>query len=111
MKTVFLCGPYNTGNREENIKIAIKAAQNLRDKGYNVFCPHIAIGEYCTDMNDENKAEHKKIMKMCAQWIEICDAFAVIPGWEDSQNCSIEYECACALNKEIIYLTFKEIGI
>ena len=111
MKTVFLCGPYNTGDKVKNIKIAIKAAQYLRDKGYNVFCPHVAIASYCTDMDDNNKTEHALIMGMCLQWVEVCDVFAAIPGCGKSPNCELEYKYALSRGKHVIYLTYEEIGL
>lgn len=111
MKTVFLCGPYTTGNTVNNVKIAIKAAQYLRRKGYNVFCPHVAIAGYCSDMDDGNNEDHKKIMAMCLQWVETCDVFAIIPGWAKSMNCSAEYMIAEIHGKEKIFLTYKQIGV
>ena len=96
---------------KQNILKAKKAAQLLRDKGYNVFCPHFAIAGYCDDWEDENSEHRKKILEMCAQWIEICDVFAVIPGWQKSDGCRFEYAIAEANNKKIISLTYGQIGV
>jgi len=110
MKTVFLSGPYRD-NITRNIKIAKKAAQLLRDKGYNVFCPHFAIAGYCDDWSDKDPEQRKRILSMCAQWIEICDVFAVIPGWQKSDGCRFEYAIAEGYDKEIIFLTYGQIGV
>lgn len=124
MKTIFLCGPYNSpeselrltrecviGVKEYNSKVAIKAAQYLRKAGYNVFCPHVAIAGYCVDMDDSNIKDHYKIMEMCMQWISICDCMATIPGWEKSENCKAEFTRAASLNKMTIHLTYGQIGV
>jgi len=125
MKTVFLSGPYYTGRSEffknktlekaflvkHNIKTAKAAARYLRDKGYNVFCPHLAIAGYCDDWTDNNSEHRTKILKMCAQWIEICEYFAVIPGWQKSDGCRFEYAIAEANDKKIISLTYGQIGV
>jgi hypothetical protein len=125
MKTCFICGPYTTilipcdcialeskFNIKRNIEIAIKAAQYLRRTGYNVFCPHVAIAGYCKDMDEMNNQDDKKLINaMCEQWIQICDCIALIPGWEKSDNCHMEYAIADMNGKEIIHLTYGQIGI
>lgn len=110
MKTVFLSGPYSTGFLTCNISRAIHAARFLRDKGYNVFCPHVAIAGYCDDWT-EDKEHRKLILSMCAQWVEICEVFALIPGWQESDGCWFEYAIAEANDKPIIHLTYGQIGV
>lgn len=140
MKTVFLSGPYLSGECDEkykkkmeilaqgkkspicdkliklriiknNIKIAIKATQYLRKSGFNVFCPHLAIAGYCQDMNENNKQDRKLIIDMNLQWVEKCDIIAFIPGWQKSKGCREEFRYADDLKKKMRYLTNKEIGL
>jgi len=110
MKTIFVCGPYVSGyGIEKNTLRAIAASQYLRNHGYNVFCPHVGIAGYCSDMDDRDKEDHKKIMAMCLQWVEICDMIAIIPGYEKSINCQAEYTLSEVHGKEKIFLTNKQI--
>jgi hypothetical protein len=109
MKTIFLSAPYS-GDVEVNVKLAKHAARSLRDRGYNVFCPHVAIAGYCDDWNDNNKEHRGRILEMCAQWIKICDYFAQVPGWDRSDGCCFEYAVATISNKDIINLTFAQIN-
>ena len=95
---------------ERNIEIAKKTAQYLRKAGYNVFCPHVAIAGYCDDMDDNKKDDRDKILKMCFDWIRICDYIAILPYWEESDGCQKEYKLSKELNKKVIKLTYKQIG-
>ena len=96
---------------KNNIQTAKKAARYLRDHDYNVFCPHTAIAGYCGDWSDDNPEQRHYILKMCEQWIIICDIFAQVPEWEKSDGCCFEYAIAQVHKKEIIYLTYGQIGI
>ena len=108
MKTVFLSGPY-LGNIKKNTETAKKAARYLRNKGYNVFCPHVAIAGYCDDLDESYPENRKLILEMCYQWISICDYFAQLPGWNESDGCCKEYRMAEMCNKKIISLTYGQI--
>jgi hypothetical protein len=135
MKTVFICGPYTTiideykesykrykhnlkvkkiierKCIEENINIAIKAAQYLYDHAYNVFCPHVAIAGYMEDKTDSNPENYRRVLEMCFQWIEKCDFFALLPGWNESAGCKEELSHAIENDKYIMYLTYERIGV
>lgn len=112
MKTVFVCGPYTTGGDiARNIRIAIKAAQYLRDRGYNAFCPHVAIAGYMKDWSDDNPTQRNIIRMMCLQWVSLCDCIAMIPGWEKSEMCRAELAVAATESKIQINLTFGQIGV
>lgn len=106
MNTAFLSGPHIAGDVEKNKETAIYYARKLRDQGYNVFCPHVAIAGYCDDLNDKNPVHRKKIMDMCFQWIDICDIFVLIPGFSGSPGAMKEYDYAVEKEKLIINLHY-----
>lgn len=104
-KKVFLSGPYNgsDGQVKQNILKAISAARKLRNQGFNVFLPHSSL-VYCEDL-EQSEQGRREIILLCKEWIEACDLFAIMPGWQDSNGAREEYNYALSIGKEIIHLT------
>lgn len=104
-KKVYLAGPY-TGTDEEiknNILKACNMAKKLRNQGFNVFLPHSNF-IYCDDLEGTEQGR-REIMLLCKEWIDECDLFALMPGWQKSKGARGEYAHAQVQRKEIIYLT------
>lgn len=86
MKLVFVCGPYNTGDREENIRNATELSKELWTLGYAVVCPHL---------NSQGFDDEGDFNTDCFNWgyLEIlsrCDIVWAMEGWTKSPGASTE---------------------
>lgn len=107
MKTCYLAGPYTADTTEKEIQNklkALKGAKFLMNQGYCVFSPH-------WNFVFAEEQEKEKIMKMCIEFVKLCEVFVLLPSWRNSSGCMQEYNIAIAAKKEILYLTKEEIGL
>jgi len=74
-KIVYVAGPYNHGNKGENIHNVIRVAEHLRKEGYLPFIPHLFHF-----WNTISFQEEEYWIAMDLDWLQHCDAFVQLPG-------------------------------
>jgi hypothetical protein len=94
---VYVAGPLTLGDRIENIRNAIEAADRIAKRGHFPFIPHLfdmwAFG------HPEN--DYEFWMSQDFAWLEVCDAIVRLPG--KSNGADREVSKAYDLNKKIYY--------
>ena len=76
MKKIYIASPYTKGNKNSNILRQVEAANELIERGYNVFAP-LSFG-YLQEMFHE--LPHEKWMEIDFDWILSCDAVLRLSG-------------------------------
>ena len=84
---VYLSGPM-TGLPEWNYPAFNRAAQRLRDYGYEVFNP----AEFCDDPESFNPRE--AFYYFCNYITKEADCLFLLPGWKNSQGANLEVDLA-----------------
>ena len=76
-----------------NVKNLIRASLDVWFAGYTPFCPaldyqfwfHLNAGEFITEA---------MIKRYSREWLEVCDAIVLTPGWRQSKGTLKEIEAA-----------------
>lgn len=69
MKRIYIAGPITHGDRLANVREAIEVFHELRDMGYNPFCPHLSHFA-----NEVKQREYEDWMEADFDWIDVCPA-------------------------------------
>lgn len=83
MIIVYVAGPYRGPDFltiEENIRRAEKAAIELWDEGFGVFCPHLNTDHF----EVKSTALTENYLEADLHFLKTCDAVLLIEGWESS---------------------------
>lgn len=75
MKRIYIAGPIMLGDRMANIRVAIDAANALRDLGFAVFVPQLD-----SFWSLVHPREYEDWMAHDFAWIDVCDGLLRIPG-------------------------------
>jgi hypothetical protein len=99
---VYVAGPHTPldGREEtrlENIHRAGAAARRLLKAGHTPFCPHTMTAGW------ESGCSYEEFMRLGLDWLAVCDALLLLPGWEQSPGSRREYEEAVTLGLLIMY--------
>jgi hypothetical protein len=94
---VYIAGLYTPrGGDEEarlrNVAQAREAGVALMKAGHTPFCPHTM-----TDGWEAEGIAYKEFMRVGLEWVAVCDALLLLPGWRTSPGARAE----CALAKRI----------
>lgn len=73
-----------------------KAEQLLNAAGYVAINPAKVNAQL-------PEVSHKDYMKTSLAMLDMCDAIFMLPGWQDSKGCEIEFEYAYAHGIHIIF--------
>lgn len=99
MKNIYLSGPM-TGLPEFNYPAFAKAAQELRDEGYQVYNPQ----EYPWDGPLDQFPIRAAFAEYCEFICEKADAIFMLPGWQNSKGAIVEKLLAERVGVEVVYL-------
>lgn len=114
-KTCYICLPISgqTDTAFTRAKIAKHYVENTL--GMNGICPMDINQETQDVLNDKERPVHEFMGKDIECLIGKCNAIYICDGWENSQGCNVEIECAKQYKKEIFwqtipkYLPFEEV--
>ena len=98
MVTVYIASPYTVGDKDENVRQQIDAAEELMNAGLLPFWPlhshyHHLVYEHSWD----------EWMELSLGWVDVCDCLLRLPG--ESRGADIEVEHAQKSGKMIFYST------
>jgi hypothetical protein len=93
---VYVAGPYSKGDQLLNIRQAILAANEVLEKGYYVFIPHLTHFWHMI-----TPKEYDKWLEIDTAILERCDIIYRIPG--ESVGADLEVALAKNLGKLIVY--------
>lgn len=117
-KKVYLAGPMSN-IPYFNFPVFLEAAEKLRNKGYDVFCPaenDIKIyGDFWKNcpkgshdemgINGDHVPTYREVLRVDLNWIlDNAEIIAYLPGWEKSKGVKAEKALAECLGLEEIYL-------
>lgn len=99
---IYLAGPMR-GYEEFNFPAFHREAARLRGAGHTVFSP--AERDLEDGFDPKNSVAKSIDYYMAIDLPEVCkaDAVVVLPGWEESQGCTIEVAVGRACKKEILH--------
>ena len=107
-KIIFLSGPLRGDGKKEtkekNIEVARKYARLFIDNEIPYYSPHLNIDQEIVSLDREFK-EPSFSWYLNAEFLNRCDALAVLPGWETSNGTKIEIENATKKSLPIFYLS------
>ena len=75
IETVYVAGPYTVGVVEENVRLAITAANSVMDLGLSPYVPHLA--HY---MHQVRERTYEEWMTLDFAWLDRCDSLLRLPG-------------------------------
>jgi hypothetical protein len=97
---VYVAGPYSSGDLEENIDLAVFAAESLVSMGHVPFVPHLMYSAW----EERVSRDYEFYMTQCLGILSRCEALLRIPGISPGAD----REVARALELEIP--VFFEVG-
>lgn len=65
---VYVAGPYSAGDTVENVRAAVKIANNLMDAGFLPFTPHLSHLHHIISPRN-----YEDWLKYDFDWLEVCD--------------------------------------
>ena len=93
---VYIAGPYAQPDQAANVRLAIQAAEIVRDRGHLPYVPHLMhLWHLCSPHSDDYW------LKMGLEWVRVCDVLYRIPGY--SAGADAEEELARALRKVVVH--------
>lgn len=87
MTRVYLACPYSIGDKDQNVRNAIDAADELMRNGFAVFNP--LLSHY---HNEFHPRDYESWMAQDMEWLSVCDCVLRIPGF----SLGADRECARA---------------
>lgn len=96
MKKIYIAGPYSGPDIItilENIRQGIEAGHYLISKGFAVFCPFLDY-QFAFFNHPENTLTKEQYQANSMEWVKVCDAVFLLPGWEQSGGVRRELDVA-----------------
>jgi hypothetical protein len=93
---VYIAGPYTKGDVAVNVRMALKAAHEIREMGFTPFCPHLTHFWHMLFPR-----EYKDWLEMDLVWLEQCQCVVRLPG--ESSGADGEVERAEELGIPVYY--------
>ena len=105
---IYIAGPYTAYTNiqgvslsvDYNIGVAEAVAAGLYRRGHTPFCPHTMTAHFDDSFPDIPKDVY---LETDLEWLELCDAIVLLPGWEHSGGAIVELARAKELGLEIYY--------
>jgi len=100
---VYISGPIKADTKEkekENVGRARSAMYEIMRRGHIPFCPHTMTENaniYAQDIQRDT------FIKCDIEWLKLCDAILMLPGWEESEGANIEIEYAVMNGVKVFY--------
>ena len=91
---IYIAGPYRAATPklvDANIKQARDAFAELLRLGHTALCPHSMTARFERDYPDILDARY---LETDLEWLRLCDAILLLPGWEDSSGSRAELDLA-----------------
>jgi len=88
---VYIAGPYTPADGTEetrlgNIRLASETGKFLLRLGHTPFCPHTMTAGW------EDECAYEDFLRMDLEWLRVCDAIVLLPGWQTSRGSQMEYD-------------------
>lgn len=93
---VYVAGPYTAPTRmlvNRNVLAAQDAGAELMRRGHYPLIPHTMTALWDVVYPD---LTHAQFLALGLQWLPLCHAILLLPGWEMSRGSMAEYEAAVA---------------
>lgn len=94
---LYLAGPM-TGIEDKNYPRFMRAAAELREQGHFVGNP--------AEMNHQDVSYRQALAVDLAWILAIAEGIALLPGWETSKGCAVEYALATAIGIPAYHVVF-----
>lgn len=94
---IYIAGPYRSDKRqgvEKNIAQARDAMAVLLKAGHTPFCPHSMTAHFELLFPEIDDSVY---LALGLDWLKLCNAVVLLPGWEDSEGSLVEREVATYL--------------
>ena len=110
MARIYIAGPYSsdsTFGQQANIDAARGAAIALYRMGHTPFCPHTMTAWFDRLAPD---IPGEVYLRTGIEWLRLCEAVLMLPGWEQSAGSRAEY--AEARERGLwVYVSIEEIPL
>jgi len=113
IKRIFISGPITPRGRRDdcpghpapeyvfNIQDMVRTANWLIRYGYSPFCPGLDFLNFFLSWPQERLID--RIERVDLDFLEVCEAILMMPGWEHSAGAKIEHARAVELGLKIFY--------
>lgn len=91
---IYIAGPYRAktpSDVDRNILVAREAMAKLLVLGHTPFCPHSMTAGF---EHDFPEIDDEVYLRTDLEWVFLCDAILMLPGWENSSGSRAELEAA-----------------
>ena len=105
---IYVAGKYTDNHvfkSLNNMRIGIQYSIEVFKMGHVPFCPWL---DYLFVLLGEGEIEKDRLYEYSIEWLKVCDAIFLVPGWSKSEGTLKELEVAEELNIPI-YLSLNEI--
>ncbi len=101
MVKVYISGPITAPTEDEiraNVERADAAGRALAAAGYNPFIPH----KQTQGWHATTSFTREQYLALDFDWLQLCQAIYMLPGWEESLGALAEYEEALRLGIPVV---------
>lgn len=101
MVRVYISGPITAPTEEEirrNVEVADAVGRELAALGYNPFIPH----KQTEGWHSRTSFTREQYLALDFDWLRLCHAVYLLPGWERSLGALAEYEEARRLGIPLV---------
>jgi hypothetical protein len=98
---IYVAGPYRASTPDRvawNIEQARLAGRALRRMGFHVFIPH------CNSAHEDGQAPDSHFLAEGLDFLRLCDAVVLLPGWEASEGARAEVAEAQRLDMPVMVM-------
>lgn len=100
MLKVYVAGAYSADNVLgvfENMRRGIKLSIQVRKAGFAPYSPWMDF-QYYLSQDATNRFTIENCYEYSMEWLRVCDAVLLVPGWEGSKGVSEEIDVARELD-------------